>query len=192
MPEDDFAALVERVRALTGLGIKDAFKVAESIEDEPTLTSVQIIDAAASCGFDMSEARVQVQDDAPAMLPQVTFDPVEVLAAVYRECPRCLPVQEGAEAVFIPKIGKAPKGSEFHTPEIEELVANLPEQMRLLVGGVDMHNGTLTITLYDEANDVDRTIGPIDLTSMESQEAFNAAVEALLSRVARVIAADFN
>lgn len=62
----------------------------------------------------------------------------------------------------------------------------------MLIGSVDVIAGAVTFTLYDEANDIDHRIGPIDLTHFTSADEFRSAINTLLGRLPRVLAADFN
>jgi hypothetical protein len=72
--------------------------------------------------------------------------------------------------------------------------------VKLLLAKIDVIEGAVTFWLYDVANEIDRAIGPIDLTRYISEddspernnERIEEAFRTLLTRVARVIAADTN
>lgn len=180
---DHFDEQVERVKRLTGLTSRDASAVAIDVGDD-TLTAVQLIERARELGFEVAEnadAAAAKADlpDAPA--PEVSMDPEVVLAEVYKHTPRVL-------CAAMPVIGKAPRDIEIP----EELLEQLPEEVRLLVGSIDLVNEHVTIALYDEANEVDRVIGPIDLRRYEDGQQLKQAIDVLLARLPRVLAADFN
>ena len=80
----------------------------------------------------------------------------------------------------------------FYSEELRAQLDALPEHIRVLIGHVSVFEGTVTFTLYDEANDVDRFIGPIDLTRFADGEQLREAIEVLIGRLGRVLAADFN
>lgn len=194
MSEMNFDELVERVKKLTELDSRDAFRVADALVNEHEhehIPPAVIVDKAIEMGFEV-ERKHDGADDAPENaepMPEVTTNPVEVLAEMYRICPRTLAHQT-------PKIGRVPKESVFYDEDMQAMLAALPEHLRVLIGNIDIFNGSLTITLYDEANDLDREIGPIDLgrflASDDAGAKLNAAVETLIKRLPRVLAADFN
>lgn len=191
---DPFDELLERVRTLTGLNGRAASAVAISIADQhgdAPVSANQIIEEAESLGYEVHRKGPAV-DTAKHALPEIELDPAEVLKAVYRECPRLLPKQEGHDAVALPRVGRAPKESIFYDEEIRAQIDALPEEIRVLVGHVDLFNGQMTVTLYDEANDVDRHIGPIDLARYGSEGALTKAIYVLCGRLPRVLAADWN
>lgn len=184
-----FDELVERVKTLTGLDTRESFKVADTImeaHDEQPPSSAEIVDTAAALGFDVE--RKHGKDDAPvneAPIPEITVNPVEVLAEVYKVCPRVLTTE-------FPVIGRVPRESVFYDEAIQEALAQLPEELRILVADVDLYNGAITVTLYDAMNDLDRKIGPINLERYESAEAIHNAIVTLIGRLPVVLAADFN
>ena len=185
-----FGELVDRVIEVTGLAPEDAAKVAgELYGAERAYTEAGIRYAAENLGL-TGEQPVQQQERTPE--PQMTMDPAEVLGEVYRACPRCLPKQEGHDRVYMPRVGRAPKESVFYSDELRAQLDALPEHIRVLIGHVSVFEGTVTFTLYDEANDVDRFIGPIDLTRFADGEQLREAIEVLIGRLGRVLAADFN
>ena len=98
----------------------------------------------------------------------------------------------GHDAVYMPNVGRAPKESVFYDEDLRAQLDALPEHIRVLIGHVSIFEGTVTFTLYDEANDVDRQIGPIDLTRLADGEQLREAIEVLIGRLGRVLAADFN
>ena len=156
---------------------------------ERAYTEAGIRYAAENLGL-TGEEPVQQQERTPE--PQMTMDPAQVLSEVYRACPRCLPKQDGHDQVYMPKVGRAPKESVFYSEELRAQLDALPEHIRVLIGHVSVFEGTVTFTLYDEANDVDGFIGPIDLTRFADSEQLRAAIEVLIGRLGRVLAADFN
>lgn len=196
-----YGELVDRVIEVTGLSPEDASKVATEIHGaERMYTESGIRYIAHELGFD---GRAEEPVQAPARTFEQAFgdllermhlepDPAQVLKHVYRECPRLLPKQDGHVGVYPPRIGRAPKESVFYTDELRAAINELPEEVRLLIGRLDLYDGSLTITLYDEANDVDRHIGPIDLARYESANGIHDAIMELLGRLPRVIAADWN
>lgn len=193
---DPFDELLERVRNLTGLDGRAASAVAIDIIDDEAFgperppSAAEILDRAESLGYTVE--RKGAVDTARHAMPEVEIDPAEVLKAVYRECPRMLPKLEGHDAVALPRVGRAPKESIFYDDEIRAQIDALPEEIRVLVGHVDLFNGQMTVTLYDEANDVDRHIGPIDLARYGSEGALTQAIRVLCGRLPRVLAADWN
>lgn len=181
----DFDELVDRVKALTGLESRDAFRVADAL-DADLVSAPDIVEKAIELGFDIE--RKHDPDAAPVNdqpLPEISTNPVEVLAAMYRECPRVL-------AHNVPVVGRVPKESLFYDEDVQEMLKALPENLRLLIGSIDIYNGTLTVTLYDEANDLDRKIGPIDLERFDTQDQLETAIRVLLGRLHLVLAADSN
>jgi hypothetical protein len=193
--------LVDRVSTITGLEGRPAFDVAyELLDDEgnprdDASNPDVIAETARKLGHDVPEPERPVQtQEGPA--PEVSMDPVEVLAEVYRALPRCLPKQEDHDAVYLPRIGRAPKDSVFYSDEVgaelRDQIDQLPEEIKVLIGDVDVFRGEVTFTLYDEANDVDRRIGPIDIDRYASGEQLHEAIMTLLGRLPRVLAADFN
>lgn len=185
-----FGELLDKVIAVTGLAPDDAMKVAQELYGaERAYTDAGIRYAAERLGLVNTEP-VQAPQRTPE--PQMTMDPAEVLSEVYRACPRCLPKQDGHEGVYMPRVGRAPKESVFYDEALREQIEALPEHIRVLIGNVSIFDGTVTFTLYDEANDVDRHIGPIDLTRFNTGAELREAIEVLIGRLGRVLAADFN
>lgn len=174
----DFDELMARVSALTGLEGRDAAKVAFELADDPM--PQEIVDKAIELGFDVERKHGQTKTS--AMGAEMTMNPAEVLSEVYMACPRVLMQQT-------PKMGRAPAEAQEHFPE---LMASLPEEMKVLLVKVDMLEGAATFWIHDEANDVDRPIGPIDITRYDSQTALEEAFMTLLQRMDKVLAADCN
>lgn len=187
---DSFEELVSRVKAITGLGAREASFVAIALSDdndpEAVHSAADIARQARELGYEVDEPE-QEDDDEPRTTPaaEVTMDPAQVLAEVYRVCPRVLTAE-------LPRVGRAPKESVFYDEQIQRAIDSLPEEIRLLIAGVDLVNGQVTVELYDEANDVDRKIGPIDLTRYGSAAALDRALRVLIGRLPRVLSADFN
>lgn len=190
--EDDFEMLLERVRTLTGLAGRDAAKVAFEFDDPTAVSPQEIVDKAIELGFDVEKKHGQARVVAATPMPEITMNPAEVLSEVYMTCPRVLMTQT-------PKIGRVPDEARQYEG-IEEILDALPEDVKLLLAKIDVIEGAVTFWLYDVANEVDRAIGPIDLTRYISEddspernnERIEEAFRTLLTRVARVIAADTN
>ncbi len=188
---------VDRITMLTGLSAKDAMLVAGELyvdesTPEPTQRGVQY--AVSMLGLASEPEPAPVPAAPPTLEERLSEalrsnhlepDPAKVLMHVYRGCPRALTVKE-------PVIGRVPKDSVFHTTELTELLDQLDDDVRLLIGSIDMHNGEASITMYDEANDLDRTIGPIAIDEFGGIEQLQDAVDKLLARLPRVLAADLN
>jgi hypothetical protein len=180
-----FGELLDKVMRVTGLSPVDAAKVAENIYGaERAYTDAGIQYAAASLGL-TSEATDAPEATPATPEPQMTMDPAEVLREVYAVMPRVL-------THAMPKVGRAPKDSVFYDEDLRAQIDALPEEIRVLIGAVDVVDGSVTFTLYDEANDLDRRIGPIDLTRFSTGEQINEAIGVLLKRLPRVLASDFN
>lgn len=180
--------LARRVRALTGLNDRAAAMVAVSLLSEEDLpeefTASAIVREAESMGYEFERPEgVEVRPDGPpAFAGEVSMDPAVVLAEVYENSPRVL-------SQNMPAIGKAPDELRELAPE---LVEQLPEDVLALLVKVDQFEGKATFWLRDEANDVDRPIGPIDLTRYTDGNELREAFETLMKRLPRVLAADMN
>jgi hypothetical protein len=189
--EDDFQVLLERVKSLTGLHGRDAAKVAFEFEDPTAVSPQQIVDKAIELGYDVEKKHGQKAVAQATPIPEVTFNPAEVLSEVYMVMPRVL-------CQHTPKLGRAPaEAQEFEG--MQDLIDELPEEIRVLLVKIDVLEGAATFWLRDEANDVDRPIGPIDLNQWINEEdvegshaRIEAAFRALLTRVNKVITADYN
>ena len=178
-----FGELVDKVIDITGLEPTDAAKVAgELFGAERAYTDAGIRYAAEKLGLSAEPVQAPAQRTPEK---QMTMNPAEVLAEVYRCCPRVL-------THTMPKVGRAPKESVFYDDDLQAQIDALPEHIRVLIGGVNIVDGTITFTLYDEANDLDRTIGPIDLSRFTDGDELHEAIGVLIGRLARVLAADFN
>lgn len=185
---DEFEELVSRVKAITGLSGREASVVAmELTEEEPgvVFSAADIARKAKELGYDFEQPEGAQDERKSAPAAEVTMDPAIVLAEVYRSCPRVLTAE-------LPRVGRAPKDSVFYDAEVQAAIDSLPEEIRVLIAGVDLLNGQVTIELYDEANDVDRKIGPIDLSRYSSARALQDAIHVLIGRLPRVLTADFN
>lgn len=192
--------LLDMIIEQTGLSAEDAMKVvAELWGAERAYTPAGIEYAVEKLGL-------APKPKAPATpAPHMTMDPAEVLVQVNRVMPRMIPLQRDIEMdgavvkgahpdgmVHVPRIGRAPKESVFYDESLRAQIEALPEEMRVLIGSVDVYAGSVTFTLYDEANDIDHKIGPIDLTHFTTAADFQSAIDTLLGRLPRVLAADFN
>lgn len=190
MDDDGFNDLLIRVRRLTGLDGRDAAKVAFELGDDPR--PQDIMDKAAELGFEVE--KLHEDEPAPAsggFAGHVSMNPAEVLSEVYMVMPRVL-CQE------IPRVGAVPDEARQYEG-MEEIIDALPEAMKLLLVKIDVLEGAATFWLKDEANDVDRPIGPINLSEYVDAEAGDidvdgmvGAFETLLGRLPRVLAADWN
>lgn len=198
---DEFDVLLERVKRLTGLGAREAAAVAFDLADS-TPTAKDIIAKAKELGFDVEDpgedARKADRSEMSMGVGITMFAP-EVLSEVYMMCPRVLSEK-------VPKLGKAP---EQFSELIEAALGELPDDVRAMVAKIDIFDGAATFWLRDEANAVDRPIGPISLapyvrfaddadqsdpfTIAEANvNALYRAFEALIPRLGRVLAADSN
>jgi hypothetical protein len=188
--DDDFEVLLERVKSLTGLAGRDAAKVAFEFEDPTAVSPQEIVEKAIALGFDVERKHGQRAVAAATPIAEMTMNPAEVLSEVYMVMPRVL-------CQSYPKIGRAPTELQELDPEFLD---GLPEDVKALLVKIDMFEGAATFWLRDEANDVDRPIGPIDLnrwiadddTPEQAMEKLNEAFLTLLKRVNKVITADWN
>lgn len=178
--------LIERVMALTKLSVRDAMTVAGALEaeneDVETIRPAAIVAKSRELGFEVEIEGEQAAQGEASAGPEISMNPAEVLTEVYMVMPRVL-------CPNMPKIGKAPEEAREH---FSELIDSLPEEVQALLVKIDLLEGKATFWLRDEANDVDRPIGPIDLTRYEDEDALNEAFTVLLKRLPRVLAADFN
>lgn len=176
----DFTELLARVQALTGLGGREAAQVAFAFDDDDEPKPQEIVDKAIELGFDVERKHGRTKTGTFAA--EMTMDPAEVLSEVYLVCPRVL-MQN------VPKMGRAPAEAQQHFPE---LMAELPDEIKVLLVKIDMLEGAATFWIRDEANDVDRPIGPIDIRRYDSEHALEEAFNVLLQRMNKVLAADCN
>lgn len=182
--------LIDRVMTLLGCDADAAFKVAQEVyspgRDDYSDDVLRYAANAVGVGEDEGEEPVQT---APEMMPEMTMDPVEVLRQVYLACPRCVPADEDGK-VHVPRIGRAPQEEQHAIPQ--EILDELPDHVKLLLMQIDVFNAEANVVFYDEANGVDRRMPAIDLTRYGSGEDLRAGIDALLSRIQRVVAADWN
>jgi len=192
---DGFDELRDRVEAITGLNKRACQVVATTLlaEGEPNaaFSAGQIVKMAERLGYEFDRPEgVKVEDEQEqAFASEVSMDPAVVLSEVYENQPRVLCAE-------MPRIGQAPDELRQLDPE---LVDQIPEELRLCLVKIDLFEGKATFWLRDEANDVDRPIGPIDLTRYGGPEQMFEAIQTLLRRDAkgvlrldRVLSADFN
>lgn len=175
--------LVERIEALTGLNRRAATCVALSLEDRDAngdWSAADIVHEATALGYEFEKRDVKGEQGEQTFAAEVSMDPATVLAEIYENSPRVL-------SANMPAIGRAPTEIQEHVEELD-----LPEDVKALLVKVDMFEGKATLWLRDEANEVDRPIGPIDLTRYTDGNALHQAFEALLKRLPKVLAADFN
>jgi hypothetical protein len=178
-----FSELVERVQALTNLDAKDATEIAASLwKDGENFTAAEIVDRAIELGYDVE--RKHVKTASAPLGPDITFDPATVLSEVYENSPRVL-------CTAMPKLGHAP-AELMQYEEFAEDLAQLPEEIRAVLVKIDLFDAKATYWLRDEANAVDRPIGPIDLRRYDSPDALVQALMDLFKRLPLVLAADFN
>lgn len=190
---DGYDELRDRVKALTGLNDRAAQAIALSmLADSPGETAFsagQIVKTAETLGYDF-ERPEGVEDEPEPWAAEVTMDQAEVQAAVYEAgLPR-------AFCTDLPRLGKAPDELQQLAPE---LVEQLPDEVRAVLLKINQFEGQATFWVYDEANQIDRAIGPIDLRRYSNERQIVEAVTALLQRDARgvlrldrVLSADFN
>lgn len=210
MSDHSFGELLDRVQRLTKLDTDEAFNVAKDLwdnggKDGIVPTPAQIVAAAEQAGF-----TVNATTDAPPTMNEPTvedamagmtdaekqhlrlrtaleplglsLDPAEVLSEVYMIEPRVLQAN-------MPVLGKAPdEAYQYFAKELSEL----PEDVVAALVKIDLYEGKATYWLRDEANNVDRPIGPIDLSRYPDGEALSAALNEVFKRMPRVLAADFN
>lgn len=182
--EEPFDQLVARVKNLTGLGSRAASMIAASFnEDDEYPTAAQIVARAKEQGYDVPDKPL-AGDEGPEIAPEVSMDAAVVLAEVYENCPRVLMAN-------FPSIGRAPSEIEANE-EIMDQLNQLPDEIRALLVKVNLADEQLTVWLRDEANDVDRPIGPIDLRRYKSGEQLHQAINVLLRRLPLVLRADSN
>lgn len=187
---DHWAAMLDRIQALTGLSGRDAAKVAVEFEEDSEPLPQEIVDKARELGFDVEAKHgASVRTEQEPIGPEITMDPAVVLTEVYENCPRVLCAE-------LPVLGKAPDEARAN---FGELIDEMPDEMRAMLVKIDQFEGKATFWLRDEANDIDRPIGPIDLTRYDSERALIAAFEALMTRLsdprpghAQILTADFN
>lgn len=192
----DFDEILERVKALTGLNGRDAAQVAFTFDpgDEPR--PQDIIDAAVALGFDVEKLHGEDEPETPAPFGVgITMDPAQVLTEMFMVMPRCVPVRQDDNGdtlpVEIPHIGRAPaeiQNFEGH----EQFMDELPEDVRLILAKIDVFEGKVTFWVRDGSNEIDRPIGPVDLTVYTSERQMHEAFMDLLKRLPRVLAADSN
>lgn len=181
---------LKRVQDLTGLDSRDAARVAFEFGDDETPSAAQIVEKARALGFDIERKHATRTRPQPTLGPEIEMDAARVLSEVYLCSPRCLPVRPGGDRVEMPKIGRAPTELQELGPELLE---GLPEEIRVLLLKIDLYEAKATLWLWDEANMIDRPVGPIDLARYETPgEMIEAIVNALLPRLTRVLAADWN
>lgn len=183
--------LLDLVERTLGCDAADAFRVAKEIHvDGREEYSEDVIRyAAVKLGVEAHVAGDEPVQAPPSPMPEVTMDPAEVLREVYLACPRCVPADADGK-VHMPEIGRAPQEEQHAIPA--EILDGLPEHVRLLLMEIDVFNGEVTAVFYDKANGVDRKMPPIDLTRFNSAEQLNEALDVLLRRLPRIIAADWN
>jgi hypothetical protein len=179
---NDLDALIARIVELTGLNDRAAQVIASALGDGEH-TSGAIVAKATEMGYELpDEKKPKVAPGQQTHDAHVTMDPARVLDEVYMVMPRVL-------CANMPTIGKAPNEAYEH---FSELIEQLPDEVRALLVKLDLYEGKATFWLRDEANDVDRPIGPIDLRGLESAEAIEDAFLTLMGRLNKVISADFN
>lgn len=177
-----FGELLDRVMRLTELEQAQAFEIANTLwqaNPDGEWTAAEIVAAAQMHGYEPKAAGATATK---TFAPEITMDPAEVLAEVYMHSPRVSTQQ-------VPRIGKAPTELQNIAPEFIEA---LPEEVQALLVKIDLLEGKATFWLWDEANEIDRPVGPIDLMRYDSANALFSAFEALMKRLPRVIAADTN
>lgn len=183
--DEPFDQLVARVKNLTGLNSRAASVVAASFaEDDEYPTAAQIVAKTNELGYDVPDKPRAGDEPEIAIAPEVSMDPATVLAEVYEHCPRVLMAN-------FPAIGRAPSELQANE-EIMDQLNELPDEVRALLVKVDLADERMTVWLRDEANDVDRPIGPIDLRRYKTGEQLHQAIHTLLRRLPLVLRADSN
>jgi hypothetical protein len=203
---DSFGELLDRVQRLTKLDTDEAYAVAKDLWDADASaipTPAQIVSTAERLGY-----TVNATTDAPPNAPSIedamadmtdeeklhlqlvnglkslhiSADPAEVLHEVYMVEPRVLQAE-------IPVLGQAPDEAYQH---FAAELADLPEDVIACLVKIDLFQGQATYWLRDEANNVDRPIGPIDLTRYPDATALSDALLEAFKRMPRVLAAEYN
>lgn len=197
---NNLSELIERVQALTGLNARAAQAVAMSLthEDEDNIPSAaEIVKAAEGLGYEFEKPEHPHKQDPAhqsALGARISVDPAEVLENVYLAMPRVL-------MQSVPAMGRVPEKMReaFGDEESEALLADMPDDVRAMLGKVNILDGEVTFWLYDEANDVDRSIGPVSLGISwppDNPEQVSTAIErtfrTLVGRLERTLAADSN
>lgn len=194
-----FGDLIDRVMAVAGVAPDAAYKVANELwtaagspdeMDEPP-TVGNIVDAARRLDVDVdvaaserSQAAEGEQTDR-APLPELTMDPAEVLLEVYKKCPRVM-------AFETPRLGQMPDEFREHLPREAEEILDLDDEVKAMIGKIDVFENSLTFTVRDEANDIDREIGPIDLGRFKNTKALERGLSVFVDRLGKNLAADMN
>lgn len=208
MSDHSFGELLDRVQRLTKLDTDESYAVAKKLWDsdpEAIFTPAAIVTCAEALGFN-----VNAQTDAPPTMNEpsiedamagmtdeeklhlqlvnglktlhISADPAEVLHEVYMVEPRVLQAE-------IPVLGQAPDEAYQH---FAAELADLPEDVIACLVKIDLFQGQATYWLRDEANNVDRPIGPIDLTRYPDATALSDALLEAFKRMPRVLAAEYN
>lgn len=191
MSHDDdtqsFSEFLERIQALTGLGARDAARVAFEFGPEDLPSPTQIVDAANELGYDVEvkhDGPEPAPEDTPPLGPDINMNPGEVVGHVYLACPR-------VQMEEVPRMGKAPIQHEM-SEEVHAMLDQLPPDISAAIVDVNVLDGKATFWVHDEANVIDRPIGPIDITRYTTGDALMGAFTDLLRRINKVLAADTN
>ena len=205
MGDDTFNELVTRIESITGLGRRQASTVAIALTDEESdsiPTAAQIVDTAVELGYDVDvkHARKAAREHGDtSFAPDVEMDPNEVFAQVHMANPgRLIPATDGE--VKMPRIGLAPQEAmRMMDDEAREKLDELRDEAEsegnsvfAALTALDLNAMQATVWIYDEANGIDRPIGPIDLTRYSGPQAFQEGLGALMARARFVLTADWN
>lgn len=205
MGDDTFNELVTRIESITGLGRRQASTVAIALTDEESdsiPTAAQIVDTAVELGYDVDvkHARKAARESGDtSFAPDVEMDPNEVFAQVHLANPgRLIPATDGE--VKMPRIGLAPQEAmRMMDDEAREKLEELRDEAEgegnsvfASLTALDLGAMQATVWIYDEANGIDRPIGPIDLTRYSGPQAFQEGLGALMARARFVLTADWN
>jgi len=205
MGDDTFNELVTRIESITGLGRRQASTVAIALTDEESdsiPTAAQIVDTAVELGYDVDvkHARKAARESGDtSFAPDVEMDPNEVFAQVHLANPgRLIPATNGE--VKMPRIGLAPQEAmRMMDDEAREKLDELRDEAEsegnsvfAALTALDLNAMQATVWIYDEANGIDRPIGPIDLTRYSGPQAFQEGLGALMARARFVLTADWN
>lgn len=205
MGDDTFNELVTRIESITGLGRRQASTVAIALTDEESdsiPTAAQIVDTAVELGYDVDvkHARKAARESGDtSFAPDVEMDPNEVFAQVHLANPgRLIPATNGE--VKMPRIGLAPQEAmRMMDDEAREKLDELRDEAEAegnsvfaALTALDLSAMQATVWIYDEANGIDRPIGPIDLTRYSGPQAFQEGLGALMARARFVLTADWN
>lgn len=187
---EGFDELLACIEQMTGLNPRACQAIALQLarDNDPGRSGLdfsagEVARAAQGLGYDLpDELRQLAQQDPNPLGRDITLDEAQVLSEVYMVAPRVMCQQ-------MPKLGRAPEELRKLAPE---LVEQLPEEVRAMLVKIDVFEGKATFWLYDEANEIDRPIGPIDVSRYADGQQLHEAFADLVRRLPKVLSSDFN